>query len=413
MSLGTATSVAIPLALAPIWGRVFPVSDFATASLMQVVPGLVTSWAALTYHAAIQTPEADGDAVALAALSLWLVLLVAAGAAVAVGVAGVAIARLLRSPLLMEWLWAIPVLILANGARLVVDQWMIRKGMLADLGWSMVVSTLVGAAVTACGLFEWFSGNSVAAGVVAGVTAGALWRWARSGLLNEIHLRGPTRAEAVAMARRFRNFPRDGVLGSLVTNVGLQIPQVVLSRFFGPDVAGQYARANVLIGVPASVLGQPVAASFTGRAGDAFRGSGDCRPEIARALKRLVGLLAPAYIGLGLLSPVLLPFFLGPSWKQAGLLAQPMVLSMLATTVFGPLGVVLLLANRTGVNLLWQFGWLIAGLLGLFIGIRVGSPESALWVHAAANCVTYGLYAMLAYRFGWVAPSRRGQRAGD
>ena len=413
MSVGTATSVVIPLALAPIWGRVFPVSDFATASLVQVVPGLVTSWAALAYHTAIQTPESEGDAVALVALSLSLVAVVTLIATGAVLVAGAALVRLLRSPLLADWLWAIPVLILANGVRLVVDQWMIRRGMLGELGWSMVVSTLAGAVFTALGLVDAFPGNSVAAGIVAGVAAGALWRLARSRLWGELRSRRPSTSEVVAVARQFRNFPRDGVLGSAVTNIGLQLPQVLLSRFFGPDVAGQYARANVLIGVPASVLGQPIAASFTGSAGEAFRATGTCRSDLVRAFTRLAGLLVPAYLGLGLLAPFLLPFFLGPSWTQAGLLAQPMVLSMMATTVCGPLGVVLLFANRTGVNLLWQLAWLAAGLLGLFVGIRAGSPVSALWGHAIANGISYGVYVMLAFHYSQAKVAGGTQRAGE
>jgi len=413
MSVGTATSVAIPLALAPIWGRIFPVSDFATASLIQVVPGLVTSWAALTYQAAIQTPDAEADAVTLVALSLSLVAIVTMIAAGAVFMAGGTLVRLVRSPLLADWLWAIPVLILANGVRLVVDQWMIRRGMLGELGWSMVVSTLVGAIFTALGLLDAFPGNSVAAGIVAGVSAGALWRLSRSRVWHELRTQRPSTSEVVAVARQFRNFPRDGVVGSAVTNIGLQLPQVLLSRFFGPDVAGQYARAIVLIGVPASVLGQPIAASFTGAAGLAFRTRGTCRPEVERALKRLASLLAPAYIVLGLLAPFLLPFVLGPSWAQAGLLAQPMVLSMMAITICGPFGVVLLFANRTGVNLLWQLGWLAVGVLGLLAGIRAGSPVTALWGHAIANCISYLIYLMLAWRYSAAKVVGRALPAGD
>jgi O-antigen/teichoic acid export membrane protein len=384
----------------------FPVGDFAIAALVQVVPGIVTTWAAVSYHAAIQTPESEVDALSLVLLSILLTAIVVFVVALGIYGAGPLVVRALRNPGLSAWLWAIPILILGNSVRLVIDQWMMRRGMLGELGIAMVVTTVATASFTATGLLAAAPTNFVIVGLVGGTVFGAVWRVGRSRLGHALREHRPSLASVQIVAKRFINFPRDVVPGSLLTNIGLQLPQIFLSRYFGAEITGQYSRASVLVGVPASVLGQPVAAMLAGEAGAAYRSSGDCRAEVVSALQRLAWTLIPAYFVLGVAAPVLLPAFLGPAWVPAGLLAQPMIASMLGVSIGGPLGIVLLIANRTGTNLLWQAGWLLVSVCALGAGVRLGGATTALWIFAIGNLLAYAVYALLAYRFARAAPSR-------
>ncbi len=410
MTIGTAASVAIPLLLAPVWGRKYPVSDFSVAALVQVVPGLLTSWAAFGYQSAIQTPAQERDALDLTVLALSVTLVIGALAALGVFAFGGDLASWLRSPSVRGWLWAVPVLVIANSTRLVVDQWMIRRGLLGELGIAMLVSTVATACFTATGLWFPDATNFVLVGLVGGTVVGAIWRLARSQVWIAIRDYRPTASRLRSAAAVYGNFPRDVVPGSVLTNFGLQLPQVFLSRYFDAEITGQYARASVLVGVPASVLGQPIAATLATEAGRAFRERGDCRREVLRALGRLTWTLLPAYVLLAATAPVLFPLFLGPAWVPAGQLAQPMVASMVGAAVGGPLGIVLLIANRTGVNFLWQAGWLASVYAALSIGVRLGDPRAALWTLAAGNVLAYALYALLAIRYSRAASAPTPQR---
>lgn len=406
MSIGTGTAVAVPLVLAPVWGRTFPVSDFALAALAQVVPGIITSWAGFSYQGAIQTPAADRDAIALTALALLLTAVMALLTAIVLLVAGPAVARALGSPGLAGWLWVVPILIAANSCRLVLDQWMVRHGALGEIGFSAIASTGTTAGVMALGLWFPDATNFVLLGVLVGTVVGAGWRVVRSRFTRALRDNPVTLADLRAIAWEYRNFPRDGVAGGVVTNVGLQLPQVLLARYFGAETVGQYARASVLIGVPSSILGQPLGASLAIDAGRSYRERGDSRNDVRRVAKALLFTLGPLYAVLGVFAPVLLPLFLGPAWELAGRLAQPMVVSMFAVAVGGPMGAMLLIANRTGLNLGWQVCWVLACVGSLLLGVRSGTPIGALWLLAVANLAMYGVYGLLAYRVAR-APSWR------
>lgn len=410
MTIGTGSAVVVPLLLAPVWGRAFPVGDFAVAALLQVIPGLVTSWAAFAFQAAIQTPEAEKDALALVVLAFALTAAVAGVVGIVLYGAGPSLVIALRNPGLTPWLWAIPVLILSNSIRLIVDQWMIRRGMMGELGLALLASTVASAGLMATGVVFPSKTNSVVLGLVGGTAFGALWRLGRSRIGAALLEHPPSCASVAIVAKRYSNFPRDVVSGSVLSNIGLQVPQVFLARHFGTDVVGQYSRAMVLVGVPASVLGQPIAATLAGEAGKAYRTAGDCRAEVAAALRSLVVTLVPAYVVLGLLSPLLIPMFLGPAWLPAGQMAQPMVASMLGSSIGGPFGVILLIANRTGTNLLWQMAWLLLSLSALGFGVKLGTPVATLWLLAVANLISYGTYAWLAYRFAQASTAGTNQR---
>lgn len=92
-----------------------------------------------------------------------------------------------------------------------------------------------------------------------------------------------------------------------------------------------------------------------------------------RLVKRLAGLLAVLFVGLGLFSPDLAfaqasPFLTGATSLQTNILAWLTPVAIILVMVLGAMA----MANRI------SWGWCIAAILG--IAIAFGAPQIVTWV---------------------------------
>lgn len=396
-TIGTWMSIALPLAVAPLWSRIYPLPYFAESALVQAVAGLFASWASGSFHLAIASPVDESEAAGLCLISLLLVTAVAVGFAMMLmlmeaggqqtGAVGIA-----------QYSGYVPLLILGNGTRLVLDQFMIRLGLFRELGTSLTLTAVLTVFVPAVGLLDVDAGNFLLLGTVVGTLGGALLRLHLSAFARVALSSGHSLESIRNIARRYRNFPRDLVPGSFLTNVGLQLPQLMLAKLADSTVLAHYSRAMTLVALPVSVLGQPLSAMYQRDGALAYRVGGDCRAALSKVTVRLALLLVPVYSVFLVLADWLLPFAFGPAWEGAGTVARPMMVSMLVSTVAAPAGFTLLFGRHTLLNLRWQVAWVLSLVMGYFVGGLSGSAISALWGVAVANVAAYSLYWLLGWR---------------
>ncbi len=403
----SAVTFAIPFAFSPLWSRLYPVEYFAVAALVQALPGLFAGWSTLAMHNAVHSPKSEEAAIRLAQVGVLGVL----GLGIVVSVACLVFAPLVAKVLgggsdLAPWLWAAPILLVATGGGLVADQLMARRGQYEAMAKCMVIQTLAGPLVPAWGAGAPERANFIVLGLVIVNVLGLSLRFGYSGLLRDF-ARAPWNAQNLLEEfRRHLNFPRDVLPGNVLTAVAVQLPQIMLARSFGTEVVGHYARAGTLLTLPSVVFGNAFATVFSREAGRAYRERGDCRAEFVRTLGRLLIVLGPCYAVLAVTSPWLYPWFYGPSWAEAGRLAQPMAVALFFSTVSAPLSAVLYFGRNTTWDLLWQCVRLPVVLGVLVAGTYLGSAVGALWSLAVASAFLYVIYLALSYRLT-VSPDAR------
>jgi O-antigen/teichoic acid export membrane protein len=397
----------VPFAFSPLWSRVYPVDYFAVAALVQTIPGLFAGWSTLAMHNAVHSPKSEDAAMRLAQVGLLGV--VALGAVVAVACLAVApqVARFLGGGSdLAPWLWAAPLLLVASGGALVADQMMARRGQYEAMAKCMVFQALSGPLVPAWGASAPERANFIVLGLVIVNVLGLALRLSYSRLLHDLARARWGAGHLREEFGRHLNFPRDVLPGNVLTAFAAQLPQVVLARSFGTETVGHYARATTLLTLPSVVFGNAFATVFSREAGSAYRDRGDCRPEFVRTLGRLLLVLGPCYAVLAVASPWLYPWFYGPSWAEAGRLAQPMAVLLFFSAVSAPLSAVLYFGRNTKWDLLWQAVRVPIVLGALMGGAVVGGVLGALWSLAAANALLYLAYLGLSYRLA-VSPDAR------
>jgi len=398
LSAASLASFAVPLVLAPIWSRVYPLEYFAIAALVQILPGLLTGWSTLAYHTAIHTPREDQDAFTLVCLSLCLLclstLLLLGACALGREWLGV---HLLKQAGLGSWLWFSPVLLFATTTTMIMDYWMARRQCFSELARAMTLQSVISPIVPALGLWSPQSTNFVLLGAVGSAVLGCGLRLQGSGFIGRLRLSAPSVSQMWAVALRFINFPRDVLPSHVLTSFSTQLPQINMARQFGTETVGHFARVGTLLLLPLTVFCKPFMIVFAQEAGRAYREQGNCRPVFLRTLGKLFLLMTPIYAMLALTAPWLYPWFYGATWKEAGLLAQPMAVFYWAAAVCSPLADVMNFGRNTKWDVAWQALRLPVVALSLWWGSRMGGVLGALWTLSIANVLLYGIYLMMSY----------------
>ena len=248
LSAASLSSFAIPLLLAPIWSRVYPLEYFSMAALVQILPGLLNGWSTLAYHTAIHTPREEQDAFTLVCLSMGLLCLSTFLLAGVCALGGEWLGlRLLNQSGSGNWLWFTPVLLFATTTTMILDYWMARRQCFKELSWAMLLQAVLSPIIPALGLLSPKSFNFIVLGTVGSALIGCGLRLYWSGFVDRLRLSAPSIRQMREAVSIYRNFPRDVLPSHIMTSFSTQLPQIMFARQFGSDMVGHFARVGPLL----------------------------------------------------------------------------------------------------------------------------------------------------------------------
>ena len=397
---GTLTAQVLPLALYPIFTRIYAPAEFgvfATLSLFATIAAILASG---TYEQAILIARSRREAAHIVAYSLLrstLVLTVLLALSVPIGdVMG----RVGVDPAVVSWLPAIPLAAAALVVYSCYSEWCVRSQYFGELSRVRIWQTS-GIAAARLGMGMLVPAiNGFVAGDVLGKVASAgrcgVMLWTRDRPYFHIH----TVTRVRAAARRYARVARYALPDQLINNLGGSIHVLFLGAAFGTAQLGYVTVVLSVLYLPVTVVSSAVKDVFRQRASVEYVNGGTCRPTYRRLLAPL-GFLA--LVGFGtvyLVSPWLFPFVLGSDWAIAGDYARILTPLFFWNFVSMSLGGVLVIAERTDVSLAWQVVNLGLTVAALFVGTRLlNDIGAALWCFSLARAAAYIMYMGLSYYY--------------
>ena len=249
---------------------------------------------------------------------------------------------------------------------------------LIDVG-TLLVSGAVGVGVAIAGGGVW----SLAAQSLAGACAGsALSLWLV-----------PWRPKLIWNGRALRDLMRfgAGLTGFSVVNYWARsADNLLVGRFMGPVALGIYSRAYALMLLPLThVIGVLAPAMFP-----ALSSIQDQKERVRGAYLRAMRLISfiafPLMLGLLVVArPFVLGLF-GTEWAEVAPLIQILCIVGMVQALNNPVGWIYTSQGRTD----WMFWWGIGGsstlILGIVIGVALGSLRSVAWSYLIANLILTG-----------------------
>jgi PST family polysaccharide transporter len=187
--------------------------------------------------------------------------------------------------------------------------------------------------------------------------------------------------------RHFRDLVGFGTsvfVHELVWTLAYQIDRLLLGRFAGAGPVGVYTVAQRLV----SIIGEVLVVGLQGIVVPVFARVQHDREALSRGLFRAYRLIAfvafPAFAGLALVAPELVPIILGAKWLEATPVVQASALPTLLYALGFFLSNVLTAIGRPGLRLLLTTIQTIASAVFILAVIPSGPAAVALAMGAAA-----------------------------
>jgi O-antigen/teichoic acid export membrane protein len=179
----------------------------------------------------------------------------------------------------------------------------------------------------------------------------------------------------------------------------MQGAPVILGLYYSMAAAGLYFLVQRLMAAPLALVGQSVAQVLTAELGRRLsQNEGGC---LRLFIKSSGGLLLIGGIPItlvGVFGEDVLPWLLGPEWKQAGAYLLALTPFFVGQFVMSPLANFLNILGRQGALLLWDGLRLVVALPGLILpGLFWDwEAEQSLWLFSALMALFYaGLWLLL------------------
>jgi len=403
LTTGTAVTQVLLAAASPLVTRLYTPSDMGMFAVFGSVVGVCGGLACLRYDAAIPQPRSLEMAVNVLALSLVILPATGLVATFVVALAGRSIADLLRVPDIAPYLWLVPLSVVLNGAYFAFNSWFVREG-----GFAIMARTKFIQASTQLGI-QLGSGVLAASpwglcvGSVVGRSAGVGAFFVRFIGVHRSLLRCVKVSTVVDVAGRYWRFPLISSWAATINSIGMQAPVLMLTALYGPQVAGWYAVAELIIGLPLGMVSGAVDEVYLGETARLIHVDSASLPRRFKALSlRLVVTLLPMGLVGAALSLWVVPVLFGASWRNAGIYAAILAVRRCAGAISTAVSNLLLFGYNT-----WMCGWEILRLVLAVASIWLcGQGDLPPVVAIVSLAATSTLAYVVLYVLNWVAVNR-------
>ncbi|WP_337912514.1 lipopolysaccharide biosynthesis protein [Vibrio cholerae] len=390
---GTGIAQAIPIAIIPILTRIFSPEDFGLLALYAACVSILGVVATGRYEIAIMLPKDDEDARLLLQLSMLVALFFSFLISIPISIWNAQIARFLGNEDIAVWLYLIPVSVLFTGIYQALTYWNNRQKKFINTAVSRVNQSLFqGFAQTSLGFLQ-VSGGLIC-GQFVGIVSGSIYllkkdrnykSLIRKSKINSIQKQGI----------KYHKFPTYGVWGALCDAGAVQMPVILLTKFYSNSVTGMFSLTFRVLNMPTSIISSAIAQVLFQKVVEISQ----TEPEklnlyIIKMFLFLFIIYFPAVPVLFIWGESLFSIIFGNEWSQAGVYAGYLVIAVAVRFAVSPLSAVLGLEQNIKMGVLWQVLYLCTISVTLYFSSSL-SIEEFLIAFVVHEVVLYLIYLFL------------------
>ena len=391
---GTVLAQGAMVLLAPVLTRLYDPTDFAIYALFAIGANLLSAVAGGRYEFALMLPEEDQDAVNVLALAL--------GLSVAVTLTTLGVVAVVW-PLFISghappgggiWIWFVPVAVLIYSWYIIGVRWETRKNRFKNMARAEVGAS-VGALTTQITigvLLASPTGIPLICGQLVGrfIAVGILWTGMGRDLFrfrSRLSRQGITSA-----AKRYWRFPVFTGGASLLAKATQEVPRIMLSAFFAPQILGFFTLSLRVLGLPMSLVGQSIAWVFFPHISANRHDSRRSVVLLLRTSGTLFLLILIPMLILLLWADDIFAFVFGEEWRAAGHYTRLLIPVLMAQFCVQPISLSMQAFEKQQAVFLWQTLFLCLTVGAFFLGHRVGNVDVAILSYSLLAMTMYILY---------------------
>ncbi|MDH4553067.1 hypothetical protein E8E68_24690 [Pseudomonas sp. BN607] len=387
---GTTLAQAIPIAAMPLLTRLYTPEDFGVLALYMSLAGMISVIITARYEVAVMLPERDEDAASLVTLSICIASAISLVLLVIVSLFNEDIQALLNNKAIGPWLYLLPITVFVTGMWQALNYWNNRSKKFKRLAVSRV--TQGGGMTLAQFLLTGLSTGGLVLGYLVGQVGGLMvfltrtWREDRA-VLSRISL-----ATMLVNARRYSKFPKYSTFGALLDNAAVQMPVLMLSKFYDTHIVGVFSLTFRALNLPMSLIATSFSQVLFQRFVVLQRENPDrLAPFVLKLFFGLLSLMVPLVGFVWVVGPELFALVFGETWRQAGEYATVLIFAVAIRFAVSPLSTVLAMDHNIKIGTLWQMIYFVTITSTLYI-FRNAGMETFLLAFTLHEVALYSLY---------------------
>jgi lipopolysaccharide exporter len=367
---GAVLAGTIGIIVVPLLTRLYKPEDFGLLAIYTSLLGVLTVVACWRYELAIVLPEKTEDAANLLLLCVIICLGMGFITFLMVVIFRSPLSELLGAPELAQWLWFLPLSVIAAGLFRLLNYWSIRQSHFKRLTARQITQSSVTAVAQIGAGILCTSAN--AGGLISGAIIGQLAATGRLGWQiqsdeGKFIRNSLSRSSFVRVFRRYNKFPLYDVWSAFSNTASTMLPAVLLSYFFTPAVAGFYALGYQVLAAPISVAGASIAQVFFPLANGAWR-TGDLDKITLKMFERLLVVGFVPILLITIVAPDLFAVIFGAQWVTAGEYVRWISIWLLFVFISSPLSHIYSIMEKQREGLIVNIAMFSSRLIVLLIG---------------------------------------------
>jgi len=390
LTSGSVFAQGLGIFVTPILTHLFAPEAFGVAALFISITAFFVVSACLRYELAIMLPKTDEEAANLLGISVFFALVISAITVLVVFFADDIITNLLNAPKLKQYLWMIPIAVLANGLFLAFNCWNSRTKHFGRLSIARVLRSLTCQATKlGAGFAGFVSGGMLIVGDVLGylvstsILGNQIWREDRRLFKNNIRWQ-----KMIAALKWYKDFPIYSTWSALLSVASQQLPIFFLAYFFSPKIVGFFALGRQVLNLPMNFIGQAIGQVFFQKASEA-KHQGQLDRVVGEVFKRMVSLGMFPFLLLILLGKDLFSFIFGSQWTEAGVYMQILSLWIFFVFISSPLSTLFSVLEAQREDLIFNTLLFLSRAIVLWVGGLSGNPRITVGLFSIIGAIGY------------------------
>jgi len=321
---GSTIAQAIPVIISPLLTRIFPVTDFATLTVVTTLISLLGVIVCGRYEIAIGLPADEKEAKQLVYLSISVAFIVSSVAMVLVLFFNEPLAHLLNNDEAAPYILLVPFTSLLYGLNQALTYWNIRKRNYALMSTSRVGQSITNSSVSLSLGYSFLKANGLVIGHITGHIAALIYTFFRTNSKAEITFSKSdfNKEELKALAKKYSDLPKVNGVHALTDMLQVTGVVFVISAVFGSVTTGLYGLTMRILQAPLTMIGSSFSIVFYKEASEKVATNQKITKLLRTTIMTLAAISFPVFLTIMIFGPDLFSFVFGESWRDAGVYAR-------------------------------------------------------------------------------------------
>lgn len=387
LMMGTGLAQLISILISPLLTRLYTPDAFGTFALFLAVVSIFSGVANGRYDVTVVLSDKKEDAYNLLVLGFIISIIFCFVLSLLVFFFKEDMVFLLGNQEIEQWLYLIPISVFFVSLFSLLNYFNTREKNYNDIKNANISRAIMVAIIQiSAGLFKLGS-----IGLIVGQFASqvvSIRKLLKNIINDKEFLKALSIERMKEMAFRYKEYPLYSTWSSLLNTASIQVPIIMLTSFYGLEVAGLYALAFRVVGSPMSIIGNVFGQVFYQRACELKHDKKELSSFTFLTYQKLVKISVIPFVILIASSDILFGVIFGQEWVKAGQYIQVLAFWFLFVFISSPLSMLLMTLEKQKQNLFFNIIMFLSRVIVIAIG-------GGAFIDASYTIFFYGIISFL------------------